>query len=63
MFTDLCPLDFFNTTNVFEQTASLEKTDYLELLVPILHETWLEVVPDTKITETKQGFKIDFLVK
>lgn len=54
IFVEACPLDFFNTAAV-EDTESLEKNDYLELLVPILHETWLEVVPETKLVESKQG--------
>lgn len=50
-----CPLDFLNaTTTSVEETENLEKNDYLELLVPILHETWLEVVPETKLIESKQ---------
>lgn len=55
LFTETCPLEFFNTNTVVETTDNLNKANYLELLVPLLHETWLEIVPEVKLIETKQG--------
>lgn len=59
IFTATCPLDFFNNTTILESSSeTVEKTDYLELLVPLLHETWLEVIPELRLMETKQGLDL-----
>lgn len=52
VFNRTCPLEFFN---VMESNEDVAKDNYLEILVPLLHETWLEAVPEEKLLEARQG--------
>lgn len=56
-FTKPCPSDFLNTSNTLESSDE-NKQDYLDTLLPLLHETWLEVIPETKHFETKQDVTV-----
>lgn len=55
-FIQRCPINFFGEHKyMLASDESSDMKNYYETLVPLLYETWLEVLPEEKKVNTSEG--------
>lgn len=53
-FTKNCPINFFENTTLERKEDNCDDVNkYIQVLIPFLYETWLEVAPEAEVSQSK----------